>query len=87
MGGRPGTGGKRVARGGVTVRPGAKRTVVSGGPSAAAAGSDIEARIAAGKAAAARRRAAEKGDAKKAAPTSAGSEITVKIKRRPVAKK
>lgn len=87
VGGRPGTGGKRVARGGVTVRPGAKRTVVSGGPSAAAAGSDIEARIAAGKAAAARRRAAEKGDAKKAAPTSTGSEITVKIKRRPVAKK
>lgn len=86
VGGKPGAGGKRTARGGVTVRPGAKKAVVSGGPSAAAT-SDIEARIAAGKAAAARRRAAEKGDAKKAAPASAGSEITVKIKRRPAAKK
>lgn len=86
VGGKPGAGGKRAARGGVTVRPGTKKAVVSGGPSAAAA-SDIEARIAAGKAAAARRRAAEKGDAKKAAPASTGSEITVKIKRRPAAKK
>ena len=55
-----GSGGKRTAaRGGVTVKPGAKKApVVSGGPSRKSGSSDIEARIAAGKAAAAAKRAA-----------------------------
>ncbi len=51
------------ARGGVTVKPGAKRKAVTAGSKKAAGGSDVEARIAAGKAAA----AAKKAEAEKAA--------------------
>ena len=60
-----GTGSKKAggARGGVTVKPGAKKKAVIAGSKKAAGGSDVEARIAAGKAAA----AAKKAEAEKAA--------------------
>lgn len=64
LGGR-GSGGKGSggARGGVTVRPGTKRVVVAGdGGARKAASSDVEARIAAGKAAAAAKRVAGEKD-------------------------
>nr|WP_275100694.1 lysylphosphatidylglycerol synthase transmembrane domain-containing protein [Olsenella profusa] len=63
----PGGGRRSAARGGVTVKPGKKKVTVSGGTGAKGAhggkgGSDVEARIAAGKAAAAAKKAAgEKG--------------------------
>ena len=56
--GGAGTGSRRAARGGVTVRPGAKRRVVVKGSGTSAGGSDVQARIAAGKAAAAAKREA-----------------------------
>ena len=58
-------GGKRAAaRGGVTVKPKAKKKVVVSGAGAKAGGSDVQARIAAGKAAAAaKKEAAEKDGA------------------------
>ncbi len=66
VGGARGSGGKRaVARGGVTVKPGAagkKKVASSAGK---ATGSDVQARIAAGKAAAAAKKAAGEKDADK----------------------
>lgn len=60
-----GSGRGKKARGGVTVRPGAKRVVAAGGGSGKAGGSsDVQARIAAGKAAAAaKKEVGEKGGA------------------------
>ena len=59
-----GSGKRAASRGGVTVKPGAKKKVVVSGSGTKPGGSDVQARIAAGKAAAAaKKEAAEKDDA------------------------